>query len=221
MAFDKTWEKIHEKNEWGKYPSEEVIRFVARNFYKLDREKCKILDFGCGTGNIVWYLAREGFDAYGFDGSETAINKAIKRLQEENLKASLSIQDGAAVFYKDDFFDGVIDSGCIVCNTSENIKILLKEIYRILKNGGKLYSTALFDVNTTGFGIGEMIEERTFRVSEGPISKGGMKHFFTEDEIIDLWTEAGFSNIKIDVVERTDNGKKDKVSYFMVEAQKL
>ncbi len=40
------WEKVHHDREWGKYPSEPVIRFVARNYYKLDRNHVKILDFG-------------------------------------------------------------------------------------------------------------------------------------------------------------------------------
>ena len=28
MAFDKTWEKIFKNQNWGKYPSEDVIRFI-------------------------------------------------------------------------------------------------------------------------------------------------------------------------------------------------
>lgn len=47
-SFCEVWEEIHAKNEWGKYPSESVVRFVARNYYKKDREKIRILDFGCG-----------------------------------------------------------------------------------------------------------------------------------------------------------------------------
>lgn len=27
------WENIHANQEWGKYPSEQVVRFVARNYY--------------------------------------------------------------------------------------------------------------------------------------------------------------------------------------------
>lgn len=48
MAFDTRWEEIHGTRSWGQYPSEAVIRFVARNYYAGDRSKTKILDFGCG-----------------------------------------------------------------------------------------------------------------------------------------------------------------------------
>lgn len=65
-SFSEEWEKIHSTQEWGRYPSETVIRFIARNYYKTEREKIKILDFGCGAGAHTWYLAREGFDVYAF-----------------------------------------------------------------------------------------------------------------------------------------------------------
>ena len=74
-SFDTIWETIHSKEEWGKYPSEPVIRFIARNYYKLDRSSVKILDFGCGAGSNTCYLARVGFDTFAFDGSRSAIGK--------------------------------------------------------------------------------------------------------------------------------------------------
>lgn len=43
-SFENEWEKIHASQEWGKYPSENVIRFIARNYYSKDRLKTRILD---------------------------------------------------------------------------------------------------------------------------------------------------------------------------------
>lgn len=43
-SVSEEWEKIHSTQEWGRYPSETVIRFIARNYYKTEREKIKILD---------------------------------------------------------------------------------------------------------------------------------------------------------------------------------
>ena len=51
-SFDDIWETIHATEEWGKYPSEPVIRFVARNYYNKDRRCITMLDFGCGGGLI-------------------------------------------------------------------------------------------------------------------------------------------------------------------------
>jgi tRNA G46 methylase TrmB len=50
------------QQEWGKYPPEHVIRFVARNFYRVpDRKYVHLLEVGCGPGANVWFMAREGF----------------------------------------------------------------------------------------------------------------------------------------------------------------
>ena len=87
--MDKIWEEIHGNQPWGKYPQEYVIRFVARNYYNRDRKSVKILDFGCGQGANTWYLAREGFDTYAFDGSENAVLKCSERLKNEGLTADI------------------------------------------------------------------------------------------------------------------------------------
>ncbi|EAL1485109.1 SAM-dependent methyltransferase, partial [Campylobacter coli] len=45
------WENIFSNKEWGKYPSENLIRFIARNFYNVkNRNEIRILELGLGTG---------------------------------------------------------------------------------------------------------------------------------------------------------------------------
>lgn len=64
------WDMVFSNQEWGKYPSEDLIRFIARNFYKVEnRKNVKILELGCGPGANIWYLAREGFSFCGVDCS--------------------------------------------------------------------------------------------------------------------------------------------------------
>jgi ubiquinone/menaquinone biosynthesis C-methylase UbiE len=220
-TFDEMWEQVHSEMDWGKYPSEEVIRFVARNYYKRDRKNIKLLDFGCGTGAVTWYIAREGFDAYGFDGSQTAIKKAKIRMKEENICADLIVADGGNLPYDDEFFDGIIDSAVIYANRVEQIPYILKEVHRTLKIGGKFFSTGLFNADTTGFGTGENLGNNTYReLTEGALAHRGTVHFFNKDEIRTLWEEVGFKNIKIDSFKRTDNGGESAVGYFIVESEK-
>ena len=220
-TFDNMWEKIHSEVEWGKYPSEEVIRFVARNYYKKNRSNVRLLDFGCGTGAVTWYISREGFNSYGFDGSETAVKKAKARMEEENTLAELLVADAGDLPYNDEFFDGVIDSAVIYANKIEEISDILTEIYRVLKTNGKIFSTGLFNLDTDGFGTGEDLGKNTYReLTEGCLAHRGTVHFFDLEEIKILWKNAGFKNIKIDRVKRTDNGGENTVGYFIVEAEK-
>lgn len=43
-SFDNYWEQVHSRTEWGQYPTEHVIRFIARNYYNKNRKEIRILD---------------------------------------------------------------------------------------------------------------------------------------------------------------------------------
>lgn len=217
-SFDKTWEDIHAIQEWGKYPSESVIRFIARNYYMREREKVKILDFGCGAGSHTWYLAKEGFDTYAFDGSKSAIEKVRLRLKEEKLNADLKIRDALELDYQLEFFDCVIDSAAIYANQFQYILKMYKHIYDLLKYGGKIFSIS-FTTNTTGYGTGTEIERNTFKdITEGNLAGRGIVHFFEQDELKNILFNVGFKNIVIDILKFTDRG--NLVEQFLVQAEK-
>ena len=84
MTWDPVWENLFSSGNWGQYPGEDLIRFVARNFYAVaDRSATRILEVGCGPGANLWFLAREGFAAHGIDGSPSAVAKSRSRLDRE------------------------------------------------------------------------------------------------------------------------------------------
>lgn len=217
-SFNEEWEYVHSTQEWGAYPTENVIRFIARNYYKSERDKIKILDFGCGAGAHAWYLAREGFDVYAFDGSKSAIEKAKQRFERENLKADLRVADALNLSYADDFFDAVVDNVCIYGNLLEDIKVMYKDIYRMLKPGGKIF-TSCFGKRTDGYGSGEKLEEDTYRkITEGVLIERGTTHFFTKESLESVLKESGFQNVHIDFILYTDRGVQ--VEQFIASAVK-
>lgn len=203
--IDKIWEKIHQEQEWGKYPSEEVIRFVAKNYYNQDRKKIKILDFGCGAGANTWFLAREGFDTYAFDGSELAIEKAKAYLAKDHLTATFQVKDGCEISYKNEYFNCIIDGFCLSTNTLPNIINMYQKIYNMLVFGGKLFSTGCTP-KTTGYGTSTKIEENTYRnPTTGLITNRGVIHFFEEDQLTTILNNIGFKNIKFITLKRLEN----------------
>ena len=221
ISFDSAWEELFQKRDWGEYPSEEVIRFVARNFYEKNQAEVRLLDMGCGTGAVTWFMAREGFDVYAFDGSETAVRKARQRMRTEGVNAKITVSDAASFPYPDTFFDGIVDSAMLYANRIDSITVILRECFRTLKAGGKFFSTGLFNRNMTGYGTGERLEENTYRdIAEGNLAGRGTVHFFAEAELSMLWTAAGFKNISIDSLERTADGGKSSTCYYMVESEK-
>ena len=136
MSWDSIWDKIFAENEWGKYPSENLIQFIARNYYKSQRDKINILEIGCGPGANIWYLSREGFKAFGIDGSKIAISKAINRIKKEGLTAELEVGDVEKLPYDNNYFDTVIDNECLFANTYKSSEKINSEIKRVMKVGG-------------------------------------------------------------------------------------
>lgn len=217
-SFSEEWEKIHSMQDWGKYPCEPVIRFIARNYYNKERKKIKILDFGCGDGAHTWYLAREGFDVYAFDGSKSAVTKAEKYLQKEGFNdVHFSIQDGAEINYETDFFDCVIDNVCIYSNEIESIKKMYENVYRVMKPGGKIF-TSCFGTKTEGFGKGTLLEDGTYKdITTGILSGRAIAHFYNLEELQGVLEGIGFSNILIDSMFYTDLGSNVEMFFAIGE----
>jgi len=200
-SWDKYWEKIYSSREWGKYPPEELVRFIARTYYKVaDRSKIKILDLGCGTGAAAWYLAREGFTVCGIDGSPTAIEIALKRFAQEKLQGRFEAGDIISLPYADGQFDCVVDIASIQHNSTPHIKEIMAEVHRVLKPKGHIFS---------------MMIARDKSLATWP----GMIHFFfTLAEVKKLLRT--FVSVRIEYVARTKDERQIKTKFWIVEATK-
>ena len=101
----------------------------------------RVLDFGTGTGRHTVYLARMGFEVYGFDWSEAAIGIARQELSKQGLNANLMVWDmnETPLPYAEGFFDGVIAVRVLHHTYVDQIGRIASEIRRIMKNGAYLY----------------------------------------------------------------------------------
>lgn len=219
-TFDHEWNKVHQNKTWGKYPAEEVIRFVFRNFSAKKKSEIRILDLGCGQGANCWFLSREGFDFFAVDGSFRATKKSSELVGTiSNPTGRIMQADLSLLPFSDNSFDAIIDAAAVSANSRKNIQLILSEIKRVLKVNGKFFSTGLFDCKTSGFKTGQKLESNTYRnLTTGPLAQIGTIHFFTRNVIEQLWRQSGFYNLKIDSLTRTDNNEQTRVSYFIVEA---
>lgn len=115
---------------------EEIIEGVGKIIENIKNkgEKIKILDLGCGDGVLLFLLntkyAKE-LDMYGVDLSKDAIK--IAKVKVKNAKFYVGTVYRTA--FSDNYFDIVISSDVI-----EHLSVpnnMLREIKRVLKNGGK------------------------------------------------------------------------------------
>lgn len=140
-SFQREWEDVYKADNWGaKYPSENLIRFIARNFYDKDRQQIRILDAGCGIGTNALFLLKEKFTVYGFDASESAICRLIERFQQEGIGKgcieNFTVQDALNIDYKEGFFDCIVDNAMLPYLDDISIVGTLKKYRKSLKKGG-------------------------------------------------------------------------------------
>lgn len=113
----------------------ESIRILAE-FTGIDKSK-KVLDVGCGDGEIACYLAKNyGCKVVGVDINESIIRKARKKVREESLENLIELKVGSA--YNLPFPDKTFDMFYTMYTYGHinNKREALKESVRVTKRYG-------------------------------------------------------------------------------------
>ena len=184
------------------------------SYYLLNRwtslKMKKFLDLGCGLGRHSVLFAQNGFDVSCFDISEDAISKTKKWCEEENLNCDYQVGDMLKLPYKDNEFDCILCRNVISHTDTEGMKMIVKELKRVLKKDGECYLT-LGSKDTWGFKQVDwpLIDPNTrLRMEEGPEYK--VPHFYTDYNLCqELFKDFEIVNI-YQVVDYFKS--KDKVS---------
>jgi SAM-dependent methyltransferase len=218
------WDQIFASRSWGKYPPEELIRFIARTFPDATRRNhLRALEIGCGPGANLWCLAREGFQVAGIDGSAHAIAQARERLRCEGLgmaeeSADLRVGNFETLPWENAVFDVVIDLEALTANTPSTIQAAIKEVARVLKPDGWFLSK-MFGAKTTGILSGRLMDPATTEnATEGALAGVGILHAFSEDEIRRELRE--FAETRIDWVHRSDRNRTSEIFEWVVQARR-
>gem|GEM_PF-230804 len=104
----------------------------------------KVLEIGCGAGDVSLLFAERGFQVSGIDISSTAIEWAKEKAQQAGIKAEFNVGDVRDLgLWGDETFDIAIDGHCLHCIIGNDRTEVLKEAYRVLKPGGLFYVSTM------------------------------------------------------------------------------
>lgn len=134
----KQWNVIFKKEGKVFLKPQEDMPELVKLFKK--RGIKKVLDLGCGSGRHTVYLAKNGFDTYGFDVAPVGLKITKERLRQEKVKANLKLGSFFKKLpYKNNFFGAIVAVQAISHGRIENIRKLIKEIERILKPNSLIF----------------------------------------------------------------------------------
>lgn len=105
------------------------------NVYVKPKSNDKILDIGCGPGNIVKFLPSD-INYIGFDKSQSYIDYANKKFFSSNHKFIASGLDSTII---DEYDFDIVMANAVLMNLNDNEAAQLFSIsYDLLKQGGRL-----------------------------------------------------------------------------------
>lgn len=161
------------------------VYYLEKEIQKKNINKnAKVLDFGCGTGDMIsgLYENNNSYDSHGVDVSPKIIEEA-KKLYPNGL--NFTSFDGARTPYEDNTFD-VIFSSCVFHHIPpEQWASMTKELNRILKKDGLII---IFEHNPWN-----------------PVTKHIVNHCPVDENAVllssptfkKLYIGAGFQNVKV------------------------
>lgn len=190
-AFKHTYERYwadrlsaEDKVRHGTSPPNEILESVDA----ILESGTRLLDVGCGNGALLGLAMSRFEQVHGCDLAE----KALREVTQKGVKTACADLNVGALPYKDDSFD------CVTClEVIEHVVDplrLLRELHRVLRPHGRLVMTT---PNIRYFrNVLKLIVKGRFphTTTDTFVWGGGHLHYFTRNDLAQLFGEAGFAH---------------------------
>lgn len=163
-----------EKIPWHMETPPDILQDIV-NTGKI--KPCRVIEFGCGAGNYVMYLASKGFDATGVDFSKTAIEIAKESAAKKGVNCKFISSDVLGDMVEiQDTFDFAYDWELLHHIFPADRETYINNVHRLLNPAGR-YLSICFSEKSPQFG-------GSGRYRKTPL--GTVLYFSSENEIASL-----------------------------------
>jgi 2-polyprenyl-3-methyl-5-hydroxy-6-metoxy-1,4-benzoquinol methylase len=192
-----------EKIPWNLETPPDLLKKIVDTH--LDKTN-KIIEFGCGAGNYVVYLADKGFDLTGVDISSKAVDIAKNSAKENGVSCKFFVCDVLSDMTElPDNYDFVYDWELLHHIFPEDREKYISNVYRLLKPEGLYLSVFFSEVSPQFGGIG--------KYRKTPLNT--ILYFSSESEILEL-VKPFFKVLELETVEIQGKHSPHKAIYALL-----
>lgn len=160
MEIYKTqWNKSYSRQEnYIFYPKEDIVKFLSRFVRKrvgintfediAGLGKGNALDVGCGIGRQTLLLNEFGFESFGIDISDIAIQTArdlCEHLGQPGMQNNFSVSEGDRIPFDDSFFSVLVCDSVLDSMEFSLAKKVMLEIDRVTSGNSRVYISLIAD----------------------------------------------------------------------------
>lgn len=182
--WDEIWDNTSSKKYWKNAIDGQLGAEYSSPFFRYLPKGAKVLEAGCGLGQVVLALRAHGYDCHGLDYAE----KTINLLQKEFPEVPFCQGDIRELPYEAGSFDGYISLG-VMEHFTEGQDNMLAEAARVVRPGGWIFLS-----------VPALNGWRKLRCRLGMYDKVGTAPFFESclsvDEMEMLLKKSGFEPVE-------------------------
>lgn len=175
--FAYIYDQLIEDVDYGKWNS-----YLKEIFHRFGKNPKRLLEMACGTGNLSYYLAKDGYELTCFDISDDMLAVAYNKLNEfENV---MLLNQNMIDFNIGKKFDGIIsilDSINYILDESELLKTFKNVRSHLEKDG-----IFIFDINSQ-YKLREIIGKNIFLEDKEDVFYIWQNYFDEKENIAEFY----------------------------------
>ena len=213
LLHDQRYRRLRQE---GTSPGWDDARTLAENLALWKRrlaaeylpQSGRVLEMGCGAGNLTNFMAAQGWEAHGIDIAPAAIEWARENAKQAGVCSSFRVGSVTDLSdFADDTFDLVLDGHCFHCIIGEDRPHFLAEAYRVLRPGGFLLILTMTPPDQADWSRLNYDSQSRCQIVNGD----ALRYFVGTDELLAELTASGFSVRAHAPVPRTEPEGSDRV----------
>jgi len=109
------------------------LKPLADRIRSEERRKPRVLDLGCGTGELARVFLKRGYSYAGIDIEAERVAYAARTYPQGRFQ----VMDATALSYPDGYFDQILVTGVLHHLSDEDVRNIVKEMKRVLRPEGR------------------------------------------------------------------------------------